>query len=72
MDEAKTNLATLLSGDDPAARRRAAEDLADSSGFAPIAALAAALRDENKGVRDAASRSLTQIGSKNVARAVVE
>ena len=72
MNEAKTNLATLLSGDDPAARRRAAEDLAESSGFAPIAALAAALRDENKGVRDAASRSLSQIGSKNVARAVVE
>jgi HEAT repeat protein len=39
---------------------------------APVAALAAALRDENKGVRDAATRALTEIGNKNVARAVVE
>lgn len=72
MDETKVHLAALLSDSDPAVRRRAAEELAGSTGFAPIAALAAALRDENKGVRDAASRSLSQIGSKNVARAVVE
>ena len=72
MDETKQHLATVLSDSDPAARRRAAEDLASCSGFAPIAALAAALRDENKGVRDAALRSLSQIGNKNVARAVVE
>jgi HEAT repeat protein len=72
MDETKQHLAILLSDDDPAARRRAAEGLATCTGFAPIAALAAALRDENKGVRDAALRSLSQIGNKNVARAVVE
>ncbi|HTY39052.1 MAG TPA: HEAT repeat domain-containing protein [Bacteroidota bacterium] len=72
MDEIKQHLATLLSDSDPAARRRAAEGLATCTGFAPVAALAAALRDENKGVRDAALRSLSQIGNKNVARAVVE
>jgi len=72
MDDTKVNLSTLLSDTDPAVRRRAAEELASSSGFAPVAALAAALRDENKGVRDAATRSLTEIGNKNVARAVVE
>ncbi|MCX6135347.1 MAG: HEAT repeat domain-containing protein [Ignavibacteriales bacterium] len=72
MDETKQHLAAVLSDSDPAARRRAAEELAACTGFAPIAALAAALRDENKGVRDAALRSLSQIGNKNVARAVVE
>ena len=72
MDDIKMHLAALLSDIDPAARRRAAEELAVSSGFAPVAALAAALRDENKGVRDAATRSLAEIGNKNVARAVVE
>lgn len=71
-DEMKERLAALLSADDPAVRRRAAEDLAESTGFAPIAALAAALRDENKGVRDAALRSMSKIGSENVARAAVE
>ena len=72
MDEIKQHLATVLSDADPAARRRAAEGLASCTGFAPIAALAAALRDENKGVRDAATRALSEIGNKNVARAVVE
>lgn len=71
-DEMKERLAALLSADDPAARRRAAEELAESTGFAPIAALAAALRDGNKGVRDAALRSLSKIGNENVARAAVE
>ncbi len=72
MDEMKKNIATLLSDGEPSSRRRAAEELASVAGFAPIAALAAALRDDNKGVRDAASRSLSSIGNKNVARAVVE
>jgi len=72
MEEIKQYIATLLSSDDPASRRRAAEELSESTGFAPIAALAAALRDENQGVRDAATRSLSSIGTKNVARAVVE
>ncbi|HTP12463.1 MAG TPA: HEAT repeat domain-containing protein [Bacteroidota bacterium] len=72
MDETKKHIAALLSDDDPALRRRAAEELGGCTGFAPIAALAAALRDEHQGVRDAASRSLSMIGTENVARAVVE
>ncbi len=72
MDNIKEALAKLLSDSDPAERRFAAEELSNAQGFAPIAALAAALRDENKGVRDAATRSLEQIGNENVARAVVE
>jgi HEAT repeat protein len=71
-NELRNQLADLLSADDPALRRRAAEDLAEVKGFTPIAALAAALRDENKGVRDSALRSLSRIGSENVARAAVE
>lgn len=71
-NELRSQLAALLSGDDPAFRRRAAEELAETSGFAPIAALAAALRDENKGVRDSALRYLSKIGNDNVARAAVE
>ncbi len=71
-NELRNQLAALLSADDPALRRRAAEELAEIKGFTPIAALAAALRDENKGVRDSALRSLSQIGSENVARAAVE
>ncbi|MCX6138811.1 MAG: HEAT repeat domain-containing protein [Ignavibacteriales bacterium] len=72
VDDFKQQLAALLSNTDPAVRRRAAEELGQRGGFAPIAALAAALRDENKGVRDAALRALTAIGNTNVARAVVE
>lgn len=71
-NELRNQLAALLSADDPALRRRAAEELAEIKGFTPIAALAAALRDENKGVRDSALRSLSRIGSENVARAAVE
>ncbi len=41
-------------------------------GLAPIAALAAALQDGNKGVRDTACRSLLVIGGADGARAVVE
>ena len=48
-NELRNQLAALLSADDPALRRRAAEELAEIKGFTPIAALAAALRDENKG-----------------------
>ncbi len=71
-DERRQQIAQLLSSEDPAIRRRAAEDLAEEKGFAVIAALAAALRDENKGVRDAAVRALARIGNENVAHAVVE
>jgi HEAT repeat protein len=71
-DETKTRIAELLSGKEPDDRRRAAEDLSDQHGLAVIAALAAALNDENKGVRDAASHALLAMGGANVARAVVE
>ncbi len=71
-DETKHFVATLLAHDDPDARRHAAEALAASGGLTPIAALAAALRDDNKGVRDAVARSLCSIGGPNVARAIVE
>jgi HEAT repeat protein len=71
-NELREKLAVLLSSEDPSLRRRAAEDLAETKGFTPIAALAAALRDENKGVRDSALRSLSKIGSENVAHAAVE
>ena len=71
-NELREKLAALLSADDPSLRRRAAEELAETKGFTPIAALAAALRDENKGVRDSALRSLSIIGSENVAHAAVE
>ena len=70
--ETKHFVATLLTHDDPDARRHAAEALAASGGLTPIAALAAALRDENKGVRDAVARALCAIGGPNVARAIVE
>ncbi len=56
---------------DPDLRRQAAEDLSNATGADVIAALARALNDESKGVRDAASRSLAAIGGKEVACAVV-
>ena len=72
MSDMRQLIAQLLTSEDPALRRRAAEDLTEASGFAAIAALAAALRDDNKGVRDAAVRALARIGNENVAYAVVE
>lgn len=71
-DEARRNIAVLITDDDSDARRHAAEDLAGERGLAPIAALAAALQDANKGVRDTACRSLLAIGGADAARAVVE
>ena len=68
----RRKIAELLSSADPGARRRAAEEMSDARGFAAVASLAAALRDENKGVRDAASRALLTIGGESVAHAVVE
>lgn len=70
--ETRKQLAALLAHENPDVRRRAAEDLAGTTGLAPVAALAAALEDENKGVRDAAARSLHVLGGINVARAIVE
>jgi HEAT repeat protein len=67
-----TMVEQLLTGPDPGIRRRVAEELVDKkNSYSAIAALAAALKDENKGVRDAATRSLLAIGSEQVARSVV-
>lgn len=71
-DEARRNIAVLITDEDSDARRHAAEDLAGERGLAPIAALAAALQDANKGVRDTACRSLLVTGGADGARAVVE
>jgi len=71
-DQTRRNIALLLADEDSDTRRRAAEELSESSALAPVAALAAALQDESKGVRDAASRSLYAIGGINVTRAIVE
>ncbi len=71
-DMDRQKIAELLSSTDPGSRRRAAEEMSSARGFAAVAALAAALRDENKGVRDAASRALLTIGGESVAHAVVE
>ena len=71
-DEIRRNIATLITDEDSDARRHAAEDLASERGLAAIAALAAAIQDSNKGVRDTACRSLLAIGGSEAARAVVE
>lgn len=63
---------TLLTDEDPSQRRQAAEQLSGIDSYVAIAALANALRDENKGVRDAAVRSLLSIGNEHVARSVVD
>ncbi len=68
----RQSVSILLGYDDPDARRSAAEYLSRSDELAPVAALALALEDSNKGVRDAAFRSLLAIGGLKVARAVVE
>ncbi|HUI10217.1 MAG TPA: HEAT repeat domain-containing protein [Bacteroidota bacterium] len=71
-DETRRNIATLITDEDSDERRHAAEDLASERGLAAIAALAAAIQDANKGVRDTACRSLLAIGGPEAARAVVE
>src|SRR5271157_2412115 len=71
-DETRRNISVLIADEDSDARRHAAEDLAGERGLAPIAALAAALQDANKGVRDTACRSLLVIGGADAARALVE
>jgi HEAT repeat protein len=70
--EIKQTIETLLSSPEPNQRRQAAEDLAAGNSLAVVAALAAALRDDNNGVRDAAARSLLQIGGPHVPKAIVE
>jgi HEAT repeat protein len=71
-DDTKKRVAELLSSEEPDIRRRAAEELSTQNGLAVIAALAAALNDENKGVRDASAHALLSMGGANVARAIVE
>jgi len=71
-DETRRNITVLITDEDSDERRHAAENLASESGLAPIAALAAALQDPCKGVRDTACRSLLSIGGPDAARGVVE
>lgn len=62
----------LLSDQDPDVRRQAAESLGNDRSLRVTAALAAALKDTNQGVRDAATRSLCTIGGEDTARLVAE
>jgi HEAT repeat protein len=71
-DETKSRIAELLSAGEPDVRRRAAQELCEHRNLAVVSALAAALSDENKGVRDAVCQSLLAMGGENVARAIVE
>jgi len=71
-DETRKQIATLLADADPDARRRAAEALVTPGNLGVVVPLASALQDDDKGVRDAAFRSLQTIGGINVARAIVE
>lgn len=71
-DEIKTQISDLLSHTDPDVRRRAAQELGSHRNLAVIAALAAAMNDANKGVRDAVRNTLLEMGGENVARAIVE
>ena len=68
----RKHIASLLCDEDPDCRRVAAEALGEVRNLAALTALAAALKDDSKGVRDAASRSLLAIGGSNAARAIVE
>jgi HEAT repeat protein len=67
----RQTIARLLGDPDPDARRSAAEELVESRDPGALAALAAALQDDDKGVRDATARSLAAIGGYQVARAIV-
>lgn len=68
----KQTIVTLLSNDDAAVRRQAAEELSSSTSLMVSAVLSLALQDTDKGVRDSAARSLLQIRTKSVPYAVVE
>lgn len=60
----------MLFDADPDVRRSAIEQLGSERGPAVQTALAAALRDEDQGVRDAAMRSLLAVGGEETARLV--
>lgn len=64
-------IGTLRSHEDPDSRRLAAEALEKYKETEVVQALADALADDDKGVRDAAGRSLQAIGGPEVAGAVV-
>lgn len=66
------SIESLLSDQDPDVRRQAAESLENNRTLRVEAALAAALKDTNQGVRDAAARSLCTIGGEDTARLVAE
>ncbi|MBI3579897.1 MAG: HEAT repeat domain-containing protein [Ignavibacteriales bacterium] len=72
MDSNVYSIEQLLSDQDPDVRRQAAESLEHHRGLRAAAALAAALKDANQGVRDAAGRSLCTIGGEDTARLVAE
>jgi HEAT repeat protein len=69
-DRIQQHIQLLETHDDPDVRRQAAEELAEANTPNAISALAQALKDRNKGVRDAANRSLLAIGGIEVARLV--
>jgi hypothetical protein len=62
----------LLHGEDADRRRQAAEELGGHDDVAAIRALATALKDQDKGVRDATSQALLAIGGDPVARMIVD
>ncbi|MBW7886959.1 MAG: HEAT repeat domain-containing protein [Bacteroidetes bacterium] len=66
------HIQTLLTDADESRRRQAAEDLSLSNNLMVSAVLSLALQDSDKGVRDAASRSLLQLPHKTSALAIVE
>lgn len=68
----RRHIVDLLTHPEADARRHAAEELGRSGSLATTAALAVALRDSSKGVRDAAARSLQTIGGEETARLVAE
>lgn len=69
-DEQRHLITRLLTGSEPDDRRHAAEAMADAPGPNVEIALVASLEDPNKGVRDAAARSLIRLGGPSVARAL--
>lgn len=71
-EELRKIISSLLSDEDPDVRRQAAGQLSQYNTLTVIAALAIGLKDDKKGVRDAAFRSLSTIGGEKVARVVVE
>jgi HEAT repeat protein len=70
-DNTKKSIEELLHGEHPDSRRQAAEDLSGCNETAVVEALAAALKDKDKGVRDAASQALLTLDGDRVAHAIV-